>query len=300
MARTATVSEEQVAAVANGLLALGIAPTIRGVREKLGSGSMATVLKHYQTWQSKQARPTPIASTLPRDLERILLDFLGREVAASKGVVESELAAMQQANGDLIAESERQALTIDELTAELQEQSGEASRIAGRLVQVEADLASARTEFQAEREAAEHARTELAKAQLRLESMPRLEADLGTIRHEVAEERAGRTAAEQRAAVAEARYEAEKEARTKSEAMHQAAASQLLEVTTAIGNEKVANRIAAAHLDDKGRELQSAANTEAKLRAELSKAQQEAAELRGRLLAATANTPPISADPHSV
>ena len=154
MARTATVSEEQVAAVANGLLALGIAPTIRGVREKLGSGSMATVLKHYQTWQSKQARPTPIACTLPRDLERILLDFLGREVAASKGVVESELAAMQQANGDLIAESERQALTIDELTAELQEQSGEASRIAGRLVQVEADLASARTEFQAEREAA--------------------------------------------------------------------------------------------------------------------------------------------------
>lgn len=283
MARTPTITVDQVAAAANGLLAKGVVPTARSVRDVLGMGSMATVLKHFQAWQGTQARPSQEVSGLPRDLERMLLDFIGREVAASKGALESDLASSQQANADLIAESERQAALIDELTASAQDAANDASSIAGRLKQVETDLAHARAEAQAERNAAEHARTELAKTLLRLESMPRLENEIEQLRREISEERAGRTAAEQQAAVAEAKFEAEQGARAQLDGQFQQASSQLLETTKALGDERVANRIAAAQIDDKNRELATAQQAENKWREALHQAEQEAAELRGRL-----------------
>lgn len=58
----------------------------------------------------------------------------------------------------------------------------------------------ARDEAARERSGAELARTELAKAQLRLEAMPRLEADLVAVRDVLETERLARVTAEQAAA----------------------------------------------------------------------------------------------------
>lgn len=283
MARTPTITVDQVAAAANGLLAKGVVPTARSVREVLGMGSMATVLKHFQAWQGTQARPSQEVSGLLRDLERLLLDFLGREVAASKGALESDLAASQQANADLIAESERQAILIEELTASAQDAGNEVSSMAGRLTQLEADFAQSREEAQAERNAAELVRTELAKAMLRLEAMPRLESEIEQLRQTISVERSGRTAAEQQAAVAVAKFEAEQGARAQLAVQYQNVSSQLLEATKALGDERVANRIAAAQIDDKNRELAAALQADTKSREALRLAEQEAAELRGRM-----------------
>ena len=79
MARTSTVSAEQVAAAANTQLAQGTPPTARSVREQLGTGSMATILRHFQAWQATQSKPAPVVTTLPRELERILLDFTAQD-----------------------------------------------------------------------------------------------------------------------------------------------------------------------------------------------------------------------------
>ncbi len=283
MARTSTVSAEQVAAAANTQLAQGTPPTARSVREQLGTGSMATILRHFQAWQATQSKPAPVVTTLPRELERILLDFTAREIAVSKGALESDLAASQQANGDLIAESERQAVTIDELNSTLQEQAAEIANATGKLEQLAVDLKRAHAEAQTEREAAEHARTELAKALLRLESMPRLEADLVACRDSETKERTGRVQAEQRAAVAEAKYEGEAKARAKAEEMHQSVAAQLLQATGELGDAKVAIRTSVAQLEDRAREIQSQHQTIESLRASLSGAEKESAQLKGQM-----------------
>lgn len=202
MAREATITQEQVNAAADAIRAAGTKPTARGVRETLGGGSMATVLKFLQIWQAGQVRTAESPVVLPAGLQRALVDFIGQEVAGAKAELQADLVAAQQANGDLIAESERQASTIELQAEALESVQEEKAELAGRLAQVESDLAKAGDDVGTERQAAEHARTELAKAQLRLESLPRLEAEADRLRAELDQERTAKVAAEQAAAVA--------------------------------------------------------------------------------------------------
>ena len=115
MAREATITQEAVNAAAEQIRATGAKPTARAVREALGSGSMATVLKHLQAWQANQAHPIEANIVLPIALQRTLVTFIEQEVATAKALLEADLALAEQANRDLIAESERQAATINEL-----------------------------------------------------------------------------------------------------------------------------------------------------------------------------------------
>lgn len=108
----------------------------------------------------------------------------------------------------MIRECERQALHVENLTSSLEAAHAEKATLSGQLREVEAERDTARQEGTAERHAAETARTELAKARLRLEAMPRLEKEIDELRHELESERQARFAAVQSAAVAEAKLEA--------------------------------------------------------------------------------------------
>jgi chromosome segregation ATPase len=115
-----------------------------------------------------------------------------------------------------------------------------------------------------ERQAAEAARTELAKAELRLEAMPRLEKELGELRDEIDLQRVKRTEAEQAAAVADARFQGAVEARKTAE-------TALVEAKKGVIS--------------KDEELAS-------LRAELKEARASNSDLREKLATLSANTPP--------
>ena len=94
MARDATISQQEVDAVAEQLRVGGERPTARAVRERLGRGSMATVLRYLQVWQAGQARPVDSAVALPPALQRSLVDFVGQEVTSRmkrRGKVKSRL-----------------------------------------------------------------------------------------------------------------------------------------------------------------------------------------------------------------
>jgi colicin import membrane protein len=283
MARDPSISTEQVNSAANNLLAQGIKPTARAVREKLGGGSMATVLKYLQAWQATQVQAPAPSIALPKDLEQVLLNFVGREVASAKGALEADLASLQQVNGDLIAESERQASAIDSLQKTLDASSEDRAGLSGRLAQMESDLANARDEAVKEREAAEHARTELAKSLLRLEAMPRLEADIDRVRADLETQRTTCVAAEQLAAVLQAKFDALTVAHQKLDAEHSTASAKLLEVTSTYGDERVAHQQASRQLADKDAALQSANELVKQLQVHVKTAQLEAATLTGRL-----------------
>lgn len=219
MGREAAITYEQVAAAADAMKAAGSKPTSRSIRERLGNvGSMGTVNKLLQAWKTSQERQIAGALALPAALQRSILDFMGQELAGAKATLEAELAEQQQEAADLATENERQAADIDDKTDTLAALHAELATLQGKLGQVQIDLAGAKDDAGRERQAAETARTELAKALLRLEAMPRLEADLAALRAELDKERQGRVGAEQQAAVLTAKLEAATERAGKAEA----------------------------------------------------------------------------------
>ncbi|MEX3969729.1 DNA-binding protein [Paraburkholderia caribensis] len=272
MARDASITQDQVSRAAEEIRETGGRPTARAIRERLGAGSMATVLKFLQAWQDAQVRPAETPVTLPQPLQRGLLDFVAAEVERSKTELRAELDVANQTNADLILESERQGLMIENLTASLERVHGEKAEMSGRLDQVVNERDAANHEAAAERQAAESARTELAKALLRLDAMPRLEKEIEELRGQLAAERAGRTEAEQEAAVAAARLEAAVDARKVADALLDEAKNH------AQVNEAEAKNFAQA------KEAEISA-----LRKELKAAQSVASDLRERLAASAAN-----------
>lgn len=207
MGREAVITQEEVNAVADQLRAGGVKPTARAVREALGAGSMATVLKYLQVWQSHQVRPPEAHAVLPVGLQRALVDFITQEVASAKVSIEGDLVLAQQSNQDLIAESERQAVALQREQSTVESLQADKAELLGRLGQLTEDLEEARSEAVAQREAAEHARTEKAKLELRLEGVPRLEAEIDRLRAALESERSAKVVAEQQAAVSQARLE---------------------------------------------------------------------------------------------
>lgn len=207
MGRESVITQEEVNSVADQLRATGAKPTARAVREALGGGSMATVLKHLHVWQSHQVRAPETQAVLPVGLQRALVDFIAQEVASAKVTLEADLVTAQQANQDLIAESERLAAALEREQSAVETLQADKAELSGRLGQLTKDLDDVRAEAAAQREAAEHARTEKAKLELRLEGVPRLEAEIERLKAALESERNAKVVAEQQAAVAQARLE---------------------------------------------------------------------------------------------
>ena len=265
MGREASITENQVHSVADAIRAEGGVPTLRAVRERLGAGSMGTVSKHLQHWKAGQERQTSKELALPPALQRAVLDFMGTELAAARAPLEAELAEQQQTSSDLAAENERQVITIERQAADMEVLAADKAAAEGKAGQLAADLAGAKDEATRERQAAEHARTELAKAMLRLEAMPRMEADLVAIRAELAQERKARIGAEQQAAVLAAQKSDLDSRLAELKQTADRCAAQLLkaqervdELATALGDARVATQTSQARIDDLASQLERA------------------------------------------
>jgi chromosome segregation ATPase len=155
MARKVTVTAEQVNAAADAMKAEGIRPTSRAIREALGEdASMGSINRLLNRWKGAQERPAEPDLELSDSVQQAIVDFMAAKLNATSEAFEAELAEQHREVADLASENESQLDMIDNL---------------------QADLEAARAEVAHEREVAEHARTELAKAQLRLESLPHLE-----------------------------------------------------------------------------------------------------------------------------
>lgn len=202
MGRDAAITAEQVNAIADTMKAEGLKPTLRSVRERLGGvGSMGTISKLLQRWKAAQDQQPSPTLAVPPALQRAIVDWMALELSAARATLEAELADLQQAAADLATENERQLELIAARDDEIEALSIDKAEAEGKAGQLALDLAAARDEATRERQAAEQARTELAKAQLRLEAMPRLETDLTAVRAELDDERRARIAAEQSVAV---------------------------------------------------------------------------------------------------
>lgn len=303
MGRDATVTYEQVAATADSMKSDGAKPTSRAVRERLGNtGSMGTINKLLGHWKSSQERQISAALVLPPAIQRTLLEFMDDQLRVARSALETELADQQQETADLATENERQVIENDTQAETIEQLRSDVAAHQGRAGQLETDLMASREEAVRERSGAELARTELAKAQLRMEAMPRLEADLVAVREVLEKERTARQQAEQSAAVLTAKLEATERRATESDARTgkaEAATARAIEKAEAVARELVSANAAVqagqARLEGAARELEDAKKAVATANAAAKKSGEEAAELRGKL--AEAAKPTVEAQP---
>lgn len=284
------ITFEQVAAVADAIAARGDRPTLRGVRAELGSGSMGTIQKHLAAWQGQRRQIVTSTATLPTEIQRVILSEIEREVDAARAELEAELAATKGDRDALADDNEAQAEQIEQQTARLDEIEATSQQQAGRIAQLESDLETAWQATERERGVAEQARQALAKAELRLEALPKVEAEVERLRAALEASQARATTAEQLAAVTAEKLAGVEARLADAQAREQQTAVKLAEVektAKAAAGQADEFRYRFMEADSKARELEKEAKTAATrataAEQRAGEAERVAAELRGKL-----------------
>lgn len=203
MARESTITFEQVAAAADSIKSQGGKPTARSVRDVLGTGSMATVLKFLQEWKGGQIRQSQaIDDTLDPSIARAISNQIAGKVQEATADTTARLADLQSEVDAVIQENENLIADRSSIHHELLALQEQYASLTGRAQQLEADSARRAAELATARMAAEAARVALAKSELRLEAVPRIEAELLSVRAELVAERIKSAEQHEAAAVA--------------------------------------------------------------------------------------------------
>ena len=284
------ITFEQVAAVADAIAARGDRPTLRGVRAELGSGSMGTIQKHLAAWQGQRRQIVTSTATLPTEIQRVILSEIEREVDAARAELEAELAATKGDRDALADDNEAQAEQIEQQTSRLDEIEATSQQQAGRIAQLESDLETAWQATERERGVAEQARQALAKAELRLEALPKVEAEVERLRAALEASQARATTAEQLAAVTAEKLAGVEARLADAQSREQQTAVKLAEVektAKAAAGQADEFRYRFMEADNKARELEKEAKTAATrataAEQRAGEAERVAAELRGKL-----------------
>lgn len=205
------ITFEQVAAAADALVGEGQQPTIRAIRERLGTGSPNTVHKHLTAW--REARPVAAAAApeLPQALTAAIAAEIERAAAQARAEIEGRLVQAQGEAAELAAAGEVIEAGRDSLAELVAELTRERDTLAGKAEQQAADLADQAQRIEREQQAAESARVELATARLKIEAQAERQteqaAEIERLRAALEVSQQARTAAEQQAAVLAAKLE---------------------------------------------------------------------------------------------
>ncbi|CUJ48676.1 Integrase core domain [Achromobacter sp. 2789STDY5608633] len=203
MAREATITQEQVNAAAEAMVGVGQKPTNRAILDKLGSGSMATVVKLLQNWKAGQVRAsTAIDDVVDPDVAKAIGNMLARKITEATVEANAKLVDLQTDLASVISENERQIDTIQEQSEEIAQLRAQVQSQSGQIEQLKVDATSMRAQLASEVKTRESAQIALGKAELRIESIPTLMEDLKQARAEA--KGAGQEAAELRQQQAEA------------------------------------------------------------------------------------------------
>jgi chromosome segregation ATPase len=201
-------SFEQVAAVAESLTAAGVRPSLRGIRERLGTGSLATIQRHLAAWNQGRREMVTTQLILGSEIQRAILLEIERQVAEARSKLEEELGNVKADRDALMEEGEKMNDRLSSLSSQTDELTATLQHQAGTIEQLRLELERARENAAQGRDAAEQVRGNLAKAEIRLESVERLEGDVALLRAKIETERDGRINAEKEAIALKSRLEA--------------------------------------------------------------------------------------------
>lgn len=295
------VTFEQVAAVADAITGEGQQPTINAVRDRIGTGSPNTIHRHLTAWRAARPQATVAAPELPATLTAAIATEIERAASSARAEVETKLVqsqaeAVELANAGETLEGER-----DELIEQVTELTTERDTLAGKAAQQEADIKAQAERIEREQQAAEAARVELAKAQLKIESsaerLGEQVAEIERLRVSLDLESKARIAAEQQAAVLSSKLESMTDRTTKAESRLEQIEKQNEQIRQELDSTRNQVQARQAELSAAGRELDAAQNKVREARAEAKQAREEAAELRGQVKALMEKTGKLDSKP---
>ena len=208
----AVITQDSVYATAEALEARGARVSVRTIRDHLGGGSPNQIAPLLASWRAKKPQVAQAAIQLDPRIGQLIAEQV--QVAAGEAArraderaseAEDTLQLCQQENAELAAELMDATSALEDVRAQREQQAGTISELREDLVRTRKEaleeIGAADAKADREREAAELARTALAKAELRLEALPRLEAEIERLRVALETAQAGKQAAEQQAAV---------------------------------------------------------------------------------------------------
>ena len=225
------VTYEAVAAACEAITVSGNRPSVRSIIAHLGGGSPNAVLDYQRQW--KAGRPVVKASDIQIDprIGQIIAEQISAAVATSRADIEGQLLEAEQ-DAEIVSKAGKEAeglvttleSELELAKAQIQSQAGQIDHLKIAAEQVKADAAEqvknaearsaaavtkAEEEALRERTAAEVTRIALAKSELRLETMPRIESEIVSVRAELLLSQKQAAEQHEAAAVSTARLELE-------------------------------------------------------------------------------------------
>lgn len=285
------ITFEQVAATADALMGQGQQPTIRAIRDALGTGSPNTVHRHLAAW--REARPPAVtaASRLSANLTAAIAVEIERAAAQARAEIETRLAQAQTEAADLAVAGEALEAEMAELVGRVAALTSERDTVAGKAAQQAADLSVHAQRIEREQAAAEAARVETATARIKIEMLAEQltgkTAELTHVRVTLDASQKSHQQAEQQAAVLVAKLEAATARGREIETRAAKAEQQAQATARELANANAVAQAERTRLESATRELDDARKAAADAHAASSKLGEEAAELRGRLAKTT-------------
>lgn len=208
----ATVTQDAVYAAAEALEARGQRVSVRTIRDHLGGGSPNQITPLLSAWRAKKPQVAqadiqldPRIGQLIAEQVKVAAGEAARRADERASEAEDTLQLCQQETAELTEQLAAVTSSLDDVRAQREQQAGTITELREDLTRTRKEaleeIEAADAKADRERESAELARTALAKAELRLEALPRLEAEIERLRVALEQAQAGRQLAEQQAAV---------------------------------------------------------------------------------------------------
>lgn len=291
----AGISYNEVAAAADALTAEGLLPSLKALRERIGTGSPNTIHRHVTAWRAARAPAPAVAPGLPPQLLTAIAGEIGQQTARARADVEALLVEVQAEAVELAKAGEALEDERDGLAERVAALTRERDTVAGKALEQASEIERQAQEIERERNAAEQARIEVAQQRHRMEaqaeSVATQAAEIERLRAALAEDNKGRVVAEQNAAVLTAKLEAAEARATKAEARADQAERQSRADSEALVTANLALQTAQAHLQNATRERDTTREQIEAVRKEAKQSGETAAELRGQLAAMTPAEP---------
>lgn len=216
---TKLVTFETVSDAVDALVAAGKKVTLRALRDEIGGGSLTDVSRHFA--QLRAGRPLVRVADIELDkgIAHAIAAQMQRVADQAAAAVKERLSETQESVLAITDELRHSEQKIEALELELQSARGVAEEFAETLRQLKIDTErraaiyaddndELRHELAKERARADRSASELARAEVRLETLPVLQAEIAHLRSTLESQSSARVAAEQSVAVLGARLEA--------------------------------------------------------------------------------------------
>ncbi len=212
------VSYDQVAAAADCLVAKSASPTIKSVRESLGTGSETTIHRHLTMWRESRLSVPVVLPEVPLNLAKAINDELERTRSEARAEIEGRLVVSQSDTNELAAAVEVLEADLQQRVEEASSMTVEMEKLMIRVSEQDAELVRKASEIDRERYSTEHTRMQAAEALTKLEAQKEKLSELSSViekqHSNITAESLTRIAAEKEAAVIKAKLDAEQEKST--------------------------------------------------------------------------------------